>query len=177
MDACQHCSRGGGNARRAPANRLEKASAENCFSFQLGISSPLLPFCPSASTHTHFIHSFIQYLSSFFHVQGTHRQKIPGPILRGSHLQGGQQRETSLRVGFPGGSADKESACNAGDLDLIPGVGKSHWRKERLPTPVFWPGEFHGLYSPEGHRKSDTAERPSRSRGRTVTKGQCPGSW
>ena len=19
------------------------------------------------------------------------------------------------------------------------------WRKERLPTPVFWPGEFHGL--------------------------------
>ena len=20
--------------------------------------------------------------------------------------------------------------------------------KERLPTPVFWPGEFHGLYSP-----------------------------
>ena len=22
------------------------------------------------------------------------------------------------------------------------------WRRERLPTPVFWPGEFHGLYSP-----------------------------
>ena len=21
-------------------------------------------------------------------------------------------------------------------------------RKERLPTPVFWPGELHGLYSP-----------------------------
>ena len=20
-------------------------------------------------------------------------------------------------------------------------------RRERLPTPVFWPGEFHGLYS------------------------------
>ena len=20
------------------------------------------------------------------------------------------------------------------------------WRRERLPTPVFWPGEFHGLY-------------------------------
>ena len=26
------------------------------------------------------------------------------------------------------------------------------WRRERLPTPVFWPGEFHGLYSPWGHR-------------------------
>ena len=22
------------------------------------------------------------------------------------------------------------------------------WRRERLPTPVFWPGEFHGLYCP-----------------------------
>ena len=24
--------------------------------------------------------------------------------------------------------------------------------KGRLPTPVFWPREFHGLYSPWGHR-------------------------
>ena len=24
-------------------------------------------------------------------------------------------------------------------------VGKIPWRRERLPTPVFWPGEFHGL--------------------------------
>ena len=27
---------------------------------------------------------------------------------------------------------------------------KIPWRKERLPTPVFWPGGFHGLYSPWG---------------------------
>ena len=27
--------------------------------------------------------------------------------------------------------------------------------RERLPTPVFWPGEFHGLYSPWGHKDSD----------------------
>ena len=26
-------------------------------------------------------------------------------------------------LGFPGGSDGKESACNAGDLDLIPGLG------------------------------------------------------
>ena len=26
---------------------------------------------------------------------------------------------------FPGGSAGKESACNAGDLGLIPGLGRS----------------------------------------------------
>ena len=23
-------------------------------------------------------------------------------------------------------------------------------------TPVFWPGEFHGLYSPWGHKELDT---------------------
>ena len=27
--------------------------------------------------------------------------------------------------GFPGGSASKESACNVGDLGLIPGLGRS----------------------------------------------------
>ena len=31
-----------------------------------------------------------------------------------------------------------------------PWVAKIPWRRERLPTPVFWPGEFHGLYSPWG---------------------------
>ena len=29
---------------------------------------------------------------------------------------------------------------------------------ERLPTPVLWPGEFHGLYSPWGRKESDTTE-------------------
>ena len=28
-------------------------------------------------------------------------------------------------AGFPGGSAGKESACNAGDLGSIPGLGRS----------------------------------------------------
>ena len=35
------------------------------------------------------------------------------------------------------------------------------WRREWLPSPVFWPGEFHGLYSPWGHRDLDTTERLS----------------
>ena len=39
-----------------------------------------------------------------------------------------------------------------------PWVGKITWRRERLPTPVFWPGEFHGLYSPCGHKESDMTE-------------------
>ena len=32
---------------------------------------------------------------------------------------------TPLFLGFPGGSEDKESICNAGDLGSIPGLGRS----------------------------------------------------
>ena len=39
-----------------------------------------------------------------------------------------------------------------------PWVGKIPQRRERLPTPGFWPGEFHGLYSPWGHKKLDMTE-------------------
>ena len=47
-------------------------------------------------------------------------------------------------MGFPGGAAGKESACNAGDLGSVSGLGRS-LEKGTLATPVFWPGEFHGL--------------------------------
>ena len=30
--------------------------------------------------------------------------------------------------------------------------------KERLLTPIFWPGEFHGLYSPWDHKEVDMTE-------------------
>ena len=42
-------------------------------------------------------------------------------------------------------------------------VGKIPCRRERLPTPVFWPGEFHGLYSPWGCKESNTTEQLSLS--------------
>ena len=32
---------------------------------------------------------------------------------------------TQVSLGFPGGSADKESACNARDLGSIPGLGRA----------------------------------------------------
>jgi len=32
---------------------------------------------------------------------------------------------TPVFLGFPGGSAGKESTCDAGDLGLIPGLGRS----------------------------------------------------
>ena len=39
--------------------------------------------------------------------------------------------------GFPDSSVGKESAYNAGNHSLIPGIGKIHWRRDRLPIPVF----------------------------------------
>ena len=65
--------------------------------------------------------------------------------------------------GFPGSSNGKESACNAED-QVQSLVGKIPWRRERLLTPVFLPGKFHGQrslvgYSPWGRRESNTTER------------------
>ena len=65
---------------------------------------------------------------------------------------------------FSGGSDSKESACNVGDSGLIPGSGRSPWRREWLPTLVFLPGEFHGQkslagHSPWGHKELDMSEQ------------------
>ena len=49
---------------------------------------------------------------------------------------------TPVFSGFPGGSDGKESTCNAGDMDLIPGLGRSPEEGNGfplLPTPVFVP--------------------------------------
>ena len=59
--------------------------------------------------------------------------------------------------GFPGGSDGKESASNAGDLDLIPGLGRSPEEGKSYPFQCSG-GELHGLYSPRGNKESDTTE-------------------
>ena len=55
-------------------------------------------------------------------------------------------------------SAGKESVRNDGRHWFDPWVGKIPWIRERLPTPVFWPGEFHGLCSSWGRKESDMTE-------------------
>ena len=102
-------------------------------------------------------------------------------------------------VGFPDSSVGKESACNAGDPGLIPGLGRSAgegighllqnswtflvaqlvknppamwetwvqslgWEdplEKGKTMPVFWLGEFHGLYSPWGPKELDVTEQLS----------------
>ena len=64
----------------------------------------------------------------------------------------------TVNRGFLCGSAGKESTCNAGDLALIPGLGRSPEEGKGYPAQY---SEFRGLHSPWGHKESDTTERLS----------------
>ena len=54
---------------------------------------------------------------------------------------------------------------------------KDPWRREQLPTPVFWPGEFHGLCSPMGSQRVRHSEQNFRFHFSPLTFYQpgCPG--
>ena len=70
----------------------------------------------------------------------------------------------NLDRGFPGGSDGKASACIAGDLGSIPGLGKSPRERNGNPFPVLLPGKFHGWrslvgYSPWGRKELDMTEQ------------------
>ena len=59
---------------------------------------------------------------------------------------------------FPGGSAGEKSACNVGDLGLIPGLGRSPGEGQGYPL------QYSGLENPmdcvvHGVAESDTTER------------------
>ena len=58
-------------------------------------------------------------------------------------------RSAILFKGFPDSSVGKESACNTGDPGSIPWFGKTRWKRDRLPTPVFlgFPGGSAGKES------------------------------
>ena len=67
-----------------------------------------------------------------------------------------------LSEGFPGGSDNKESACNAGDLGSIPGsgrypgVGNGKTRSSVFAWKIPCTGSLVG-YSPRGHKESGMA--------------------
>ena len=68
----------------------------------------------------------------------------------------------TIYLGFPHGSAGKRIRLQCRRLvqetGFDPWVGKIPWRRERLPTPVFWPEELQGLHSPCGRKEPDASE-------------------
>ena len=75
----------------------------------------------------------------------------------------------NFNFGLPDSSVGKRIRLQCRRPQFDPWAGKIPWRKERLPTPVFWPGEFHGLYSPWSCKESDTTELLSLSVRKTLT--------
>ena len=75
----------------------------------------------------------------------------------------------SLHRGFLGDSNGKESVCNAGELGLIPGSGRSPGEGKGnslqyscLGNPMDR-GAWHITFSPQGHKESGTTERLTRT--------------
>ena len=63
-------------------------------------------------------------------------------------------------MGFPGGSESKESACNAGDLGLIPGLGRSSGEGNgyRLQYSYLENPMDTGTWCPWGRKELDMTE-------------------
>ena len=68
-------------------------------------------------------------------------------------LEKGKATQCSI-LGLPWWLSWYRICLQCGRPGFDPWVGKIPWRREQLPTPVFWPGEFRGLY--RGCKESDT---------------------
>ena len=64
---------------------------------------------------------------------------------------------TLVFLGFPCGSAGKESSCNAGDLGSIPGLGRSPGEGKGYSLQYSGLENFMDVYS-WGHKESDRTE-------------------
>ena len=64
-------------------------------------------------------------------------------------------------LGFPGGSAGKESTCNAGDLGSIPGLGR--YPGEGNGYPLQFSDLENSMDYPWGRKELDTTEKLSLS--------------
>ena len=73
---------------------------------------------------------------------------------------------TPVFLGFPGGSDSRESTCKAGDLGLIPGLGRSLGGGHDNPLQYSFLENPHGQksladYSPWSRKELDMTEQLS----------------
>ena len=128
------------NRLLCPWNSPGKNTGTGCLSLLQRIfptqgSNPGLP-------HYRQIFYHLSYREALFYLNG--KELYTKFLWRGNKI-----------MGFPGGSADKESTCNAGDLGLIPGLERSSGEGNGYPP------QYSGLYSPWGHKESATTEQLS----------------
>ena len=85
----------------------------------------------------------------FVQKQGSHAMQESPVIFQVRKILWRMNRlPTPVFLGFPGGSAGKESPCNVGDSEFSPWVGKIPWRRTWQPTSVFLPGESPWIEDP-----------------------------
>ena len=71
-----------------------------------------------------------------------------------SRILWNNQKGLLVHLGFPCGASGKESACQCRRCErsrFDPWVRKIPWRRKWHPTPVSWPGNFHGKKSLVGY--------------------------
>ena len=138
-------------------------------------ATPLLPVCP-ALTHCSQWHTWPAVpppsprctsteagsrLRASFAVWGEDPGCLLAPQLPFNNIA---FKEAFLSGGFPRSSVGKESVFQCRRPQFSPWVRKIPYRTEWQPTPVVFPGKFHGQgnlagYSPWGRKESDTTER------------------
>ena len=87
-------------------------------------------------------------------------------VLKSKHITLLKKCQYSQRYGFSSSHVYRASLVAQMVKNLIPmwetPVRSLSWEysleKEKATHPIFWPGEFHGLYSPWGRKELDTTE-------------------
>ena len=111
--------------------------------YAIDLDSPVLTFCRLVFVFSFYLphHSMRASLIAQLSEESACSAGGPGEI-PGLGGPAGEGTGCPLQDSWlPGGSAGKESACSVGEL----GFPQERSPGERMPTPVFWPGEFHGV--------------------------------
>ena len=111
----------------------------------------LVPLCflPFGWCHLHIWGYWYFSWQSWFQLEIHPARHFIWCILNNLNKQGDSIQSWHTRfpiLVYSGGSAGKNICLQCGRLGFNPWVGKIPWRREQLPTPVFQPGEFHGVY-------------------------------
>ena len=120
--------------------------AQSC----LTLCDPMNCSMPGLTVH----HQLLEFTQTHIHRVGDAIQQCRRPQFNswlGKILWRRDRLSTPIFLGFPGGSDSKESACNAGNLGSIPGLGRSPGGGHGNPLQYFCLENPHGQRSLAGY--------------------------